>query len=243
MRQLLHELRTPINAIQGFAELIQQQLFGPTPHEYRSMAAAIASDAARMLAGFEDVERLTRFESGSRPIAEPAAPNAEANAPGTDLTALLARLAEQIMPVIAPREIALASHLPAASLRVAFPATPLERSIWRLFSVIAGAAVPGEQLALSLEHIGRTARLAVQLPAALAQRGDDALFAPDSGSSAGGAAMLGSGFALRLAAAEIRAGGGAFARSSAQLMIDLPLLTAPPRALSNNLGSLHPPGA
>jgi signal transduction histidine kinase len=30
LRQLLHELRTPVNAIQGFAEVIQQQLFGPT---------------------------------------------------------------------------------------------------------------------------------------------------------------------------------------------------------------------
>jgi hypothetical protein len=30
LRQVLHELRTPVNAIQGFAEIIQQQLFGPT---------------------------------------------------------------------------------------------------------------------------------------------------------------------------------------------------------------------
>jgi hypothetical protein len=32
MRQLLHELRTPINAIQGYAEVIHQQLFGPAPN-------------------------------------------------------------------------------------------------------------------------------------------------------------------------------------------------------------------
>ena len=31
---------TPVNAIQGFAEVIQQQLFGPAPHEYRALAAA-----------------------------------------------------------------------------------------------------------------------------------------------------------------------------------------------------------
>jgi two-component system, OmpR family, sensor kinase len=237
MRQLLHELRTPINAIQGFAELIQQQLFGPTPHEYRSMAAAIASDAARMLAGFEDVERLTKFESSPRMVAKPAASEDEAGAGTSDLTALLARLVEQIAPVIGAREIALVCHLPKASVQVSLSPVTLERSIWRLFSVIAGAAVPGEQLALSLEQFGRTARLALQLPETLARRDDDALFAPDAAASAGGGAMLGSGFAMRLAAAEIRAGGGVFARSGAQLTIDLPLLTTPPRALSNERGS------
>jgi len=237
MRQLLHELRTPINAIQGFAELIQQQLFGPTPHEYRSMAASIASDAARMLAGFEDVERLTKFESSPRAIDEPGPSEGVADARAADLTALLDKLVAQIAPVIAAREIELVCHWPEANVRVSLPQVSLERSIWRLFSVIAGAAAPGEQLALSLEQIGRTARLALQLPAVLALRADDALFAPDTAGSAGGGAMLGSGFALRLAAAEIRAGGGTFARSGAQLMIDLPLLTAPPRALSNRFGN------
>ena len=48
IRQLLHELRTPVTAIQGYAEVIQQQLFGPAPHEYRALAASIASDAAHI---------------------------------------------------------------------------------------------------------------------------------------------------------------------------------------------------
>ena len=65
MRQMLHELSTPVNAIQGFAEIIQQQLFGPAPHEYRALAAAIAGDAARMLAGFDELDRLARLESGA----------------------------------------------------------------------------------------------------------------------------------------------------------------------------------
>ncbi len=65
LRQLLHELRTPVNAIQGFAELIQQQLFGPVPHEYRALAANIAGDSARMLAGFDELDRLAKLESGA----------------------------------------------------------------------------------------------------------------------------------------------------------------------------------
>ena len=65
IRQLLHELRTPVNAIQGFSEIIQQQLFGPTPHEYRALAASIAGDSARILAGFEELDRLARLETGA----------------------------------------------------------------------------------------------------------------------------------------------------------------------------------
>jgi hypothetical protein len=238
MRQLLHELRTPINAIQGFAELIQQQLFGPTPHEYRSMAASIASDAARMLAGFDDVERLTKFESQPGTIQPKFAVKIDAAAHGSDLTALLNKLVGQLAPVIASREVKLACHWPDTIVWVAFPLSALERGLWRLFSVIAEAAASGEKLALTLKQDTRSARLVLPLPAALAHREGDALFAPESMTSAnaGGGAMLGSGFALRLAAAEIRSGGGAFARSEAQLMIDLPLLTAPPRTLNERKG-------
>ncbi|MBX9884872.1 MAG: histidine kinase, partial [Novosphingobium sp.] len=119
LRQMLHELRTPINAIQGFAELIQQQLLGPTPHQYRSLAAGIASDAARMLAGFEDVERLALLETAPTP--------AEGPAPGeTDLTALLTRLIAQLDPLLAPRDAVLAHDLPDGPLPVAVPADELE---------------------------------------------------------------------------------------------------------------------
>jgi len=64
MRQTLHELRTPVNAIQGFAEIIQQQLFGSVPNSYRALAAGIAVDAAKLLAGFDEIDRLAQLEAG-----------------------------------------------------------------------------------------------------------------------------------------------------------------------------------
>jgi signal transduction histidine kinase len=68
LRQVLHELRTPVNAIQGFAEIIQQQLFGPTPHEYRALAAAIAADGAH--AGrVRGAGALARLDSGAMELA------------------------------------------------------------------------------------------------------------------------------------------------------------------------------
>lgn len=220
LRQLLHELRTPINAIQGFAELIQQQLFGPTPHQYRALAASIASDAARMLAGFEDVERLVRLESGAND-AEPGQ---------SDLGAVVARLIAQLDPVIAPREVRLRHEPSTAPLPVGLSAAEAERTVWRLLAVVAGAAAPGERLSIDLADDGVQARLTLTLPASLAMRDDEALFAPDAARGAGGIlspAMLGSGFALRLAAAELRAAGGIMVRKGGKLFVTLPLLTGP----------------
>ncbi|GEO01631.1 hypothetical protein NSE01_34630 [Novosphingobium sediminis] len=221
LRQMLHELRTPINAIQGFAELIQQQLLGPTPHQYRSLAAGIASDAARMLAGFEDVERLALLET--------APTQADATAEGeTDLTALLTRLIVQLDPLLAPREVVLVHDLPDGPLPVAMSAEELERTLWRLLSLVASSATPGERLELSLRvgagPRGYAVRLRLPLPASLQASADSAPIISDSLASPGG--MLGSAFALRLCGAELRAGGGLMVREEANVDVTLPLLTA-----------------
>jgi two-component system, OmpR family, sensor kinase len=219
---MLHELRTPINAIQGFAELIQQQLLGPTPHQYRSLAAGIASDAARMLAGFEDVERLALLEAAAP---SPSLGPVEGQ---TDLTALLTRLVAQLDPLLAPREAVLSHDLPDGPLPVAVPGEELERTLWRLLSLIASAVAPGERMALSLRvgagPRGYAVRLALPLPASLASPAEGApLLVADSLASPGG--MLGSAFALRLCAAELRAAGGLMVRDGARVDVTLPLLT------------------
>ena len=107
IRQLLHELRTPVTAVQGYAEVIQQQLFGPAPHEYRALAAAIAADAARILAGFDELDRLARLETGALGI-EPGE---------ADIARLTRRIVDQLAPVLAAREAGIALALtPDASL-------------------------------------------------------------------------------------------------------------------------------
>ncbi|EGD60823.1 histidine kinase A-like protein [Novosphingobium nitrogenifigens DSM 19370] len=208
LQQMLHELRTPINAIQGFAELIQQQLFGPTPHQYRSLAASIAADAARMLAGFEDVERLVRLETG----------RATMETGETDLAAMLDRLAGQIEPLTAPREIRLRWSIPPEAVMVPLASEEIERTLWRLVSTLIGSAAPGERMtfALSPTPSGTAAQLLMTLPSALAMRDEASLFAsePARGGIVPGAAMLGPGFALRLCATELRAAGGCLERAT-----------------------------
>jgi signal transduction histidine kinase len=220
IRQLLHELRTPVTAVQGYAEVIQQQLFGPAPHEYRALAAAIAADAARILAGFEELDRLARLETGAIAMEQGE----------SDLAALVRRTAAQLAPVLDPADCGLALDLPeTVAMLIALDLEDAEALVWRVLASLAAACARGERIAVRLDPLigggAAAARLVCALPAALAA--EDNLFAATvpGGDSAIAAGLFGSGFALRLARAEARAAGGGLAREGAALVLTLPLLT------------------
>ncbi|HUD27529.1 MAG TPA: sensor histidine kinase [Novosphingobium sp.] len=219
MREVLHELRTPANAIQVAAEIIQQQLYGPAPHEYRALAAAIAGDCAHILAGFEELDRLVKLETGALALDE-----------GTcDLARILAQTVVRLRVWTEPRGsgFALASDLSAASLPVRVARPEVERLVWRLFAALAGSTAPGEALELSWSVRGGAAELVVALPAVLAEREPAALFDAIAGERGQSLAtgMFGIGFTLRLATAEAAAAGGILHRSGNALHLALPALT------------------
>ena len=220
IRQLLHELRTPVTAVQGYAEVIQQQLFGPAPHEYRALAAAIAADAARILAGFEELDRLARLETG-----------AIRTAPGeTDLAALLRRTIAQLDAALGSQEAGFTLDIAGdVELIVGLDPEDTEALVWRVLASLAAALAPGERIVIGIEPLigreGALARLRCGLPSRLA--GQDSLFAAtirgaDSTISPG---LFGTGFALRLARAEARAAGGGLRRDADVLLLTLPLLS------------------
>ena len=220
IRQMLHELRTPVNAIQGFAEVIQQQLFGPTPHEYRALAAGIAGDAARMLSAFEELERLARLESGAMQL----------EAGECDLARLIELTVGQLGAHTKNRCSGFAVRLDEPALAVPLGQLELERIVWRLLATLAGTSAPGEHLKLRLRHKQTQVRLDLELPASLAALDGDALFEAGVGAvpqviSAG---VFGVGFALRLARAEARAAGGDLIRKGDRLRLTLPGLTGSP---------------
>lgn len=217
LRQVLHELRTPVNAIQGFAEIIQQQLFGQVPHEYRALAATIAGDAARMLAAFEELERLARLDSGILELET-----------GTcDFAAVVATSVEQLAPHTGPRSSGFSVRIDQSPLHVPLAEIEAERIVWRLLATLAGAAAPGEMLKLRLRARSENLRMTIALPASLAMRDDQALFHATVGAvpQAIAAGVFGVGFALRLAAAEAKAAGGTLNRKTDRLQLTLPGLT------------------
>ncbi|WP_299191936.1 histidine kinase dimerization/phospho-acceptor domain-containing protein [uncultured Erythrobacter sp.] len=216
IRQLLHELRTPVTAVQGYAEVIQQQLFGTAPHEYRALAAAIAADAARILSGFEELDRLAKLETGV----------IEFDPGETDLAGLARRTASQLAQVLAPRMAGIEfddADIGGAQL-VALDSDQAEGLLWRLLATLGGGCAAGEMLEASLLAENGMARLTCDLPAQLLAEEDIFTAEAKPVGNAVNAGLFGAGFALRLARAEARAAGGSLTRDDERIVLNLPLL-------------------
>lgn len=212
LRQVLHELRTPVNAIQGFAELIQQQMMGEVPHGYRAVAANIAADAAQMLAGFDELDRLARLDGGALALAE-----------GTcDLAALVARIRDQLEGYTGPRHSGFVVTGETAGANVRIAQVEAERLLWRLLATFASLAAPGERLALTFDRRGPAVALEIDLPAALSALDDPLDAAPPGPAQAVSGSLFGTGFALRLATAEATAAGGSLAFAGDKALLLLP---------------------
>lgn len=66
-----HEMRTPLNAIKGFAEMIENQPWGDVAAAYRDRSARIRQAAQRADGVIGDLMALARLEGGSlRPVPE-----------------------------------------------------------------------------------------------------------------------------------------------------------------------------
>jgi His Kinase A (phospho-acceptor) domain len=69
IRQLVHELRTPMNAISGFAELMESELLGPVPPVHRAAAGAIHTEMAELLGAIEDLDMAARIDGHTLDLA------------------------------------------------------------------------------------------------------------------------------------------------------------------------------
>ncbi|WP_324827974.1 sensor histidine kinase [Qipengyuania zhejiangensis] len=215
LRQLLHELRTPVNAMQGYAEVIQQQVFGPTPHEYRALAASIAGDSARILAGFDELDRLAKLETGALDL-EPGS---------SDFAGIARAQITQLQTVLSPRVARFDADIQANAAMLPLDQSEAEMLAWRVLATLAGATGAGETVNLDLRTEDEQVFLRAQLPAKLAATED--LFSSEAraGGSTLSSGIFGAGFSLRLARAEARSAGGELARDGGWLVLTLPLLT------------------
>jgi hypothetical protein len=217
MREVLHELRTPANAIQVAAEIIQQQLYGPAPHEYRALAAAIAGDTAQILAGFEELDRLVRLESGALSTAGGAC----------DFHALVVETVARLRTWTSPRQSGFDLVEGGDTIMIAMDREEAARLLWRLLAALAGVSAAGEVSALTFALENGVATLSIDLPDELTRRLDHSAGAdrPDELMRSLSSGIFGVGFTLRLAAAEASAAGGRLVREGSRMALVLPGLT------------------
>jgi signal transduction histidine kinase len=191
LRELVHEIKTPLNAIIGFAEIIEGQYLGPADRGYRERAHEIVRQARLLLTAIDDLDFAAKVHSASTGARE-----------RVDLAMLLDR------EVASLRE---AAHGSGAEVDVIRPRMDVpaavqpelaDRLLFRLVSALVEYAGPGERLTVSADQIGENARLTVNRPASLRGVADSELFAPRPGSKALG------GFTLRLVRGLARIAGG-----------------------------------
>ncbi len=196
MQQIVHELRTPLGAIAGFAEIIEQQLFGPVAGDYREMASAILDDAKRLLAGFEDISTAARLDAGNLPIETGV----------TECDWLVKRVAERLASISDTIGV-------EVNLSVAGPVRPFaverdmaERIFSRLLSAIIIGGGRGEVLHGRFKtEPGRIVRnkFTVDLPSKLRSFSEEELLGSgtlieEDIADGGVSPLLGLGFSLRL---------------------------------------------
>ena len=210
LRELVHEIKTPLTAIIGFAEVIDGQYLGPADRRYRERAAGIVAEARLLLGAIDDLDFAAKIHSAT-----------EAEGRRTDLGEQLDALAPSLRELAASRAIELEFAKRPRTPVCAIEPELADRLLYRLCSGMIENAQAGERLRIALEQNGTSCRLSVSRPAALRTLTDAQLF--DTGATGEGEGpSLGIGFSLRLVRGLARIAGGDLVTSAAGITLLLP---------------------
>ncbi|AMU89449.1 histidine kinase dimerization/phospho-acceptor domain-containing protein [Sphingopyxis macrogoltabida] len=218
IRQLIHELRSPLNAISGFAQIISGQMFGPVSGAYRGMAETIVADAASIQAIIDDLETAAR--AGESVATEPVGET-------VDVAAIVAQVEHDLAGLLAEQRIDLSISRVGGSFFARAGDANARRMIGRLLTALVDVSEPGTimvgQLVTETAHddmlqlrIVRPASIRFATAANLLDPG----FSPEG--EAPGAAILSLGFSLRLVDSLARGAGGRLEIGHNALTLHLP---------------------
>jgi signal transduction histidine kinase len=209
LRELVHEIKTPLNAIMGFAEIIDGQFLGPADHRYRKRAVDIVGQAQLLVAAIDDLDFAAKVHS------------AQAGRPArVDLTELIEHGAEPLKAIVAAH----GAQLDIGHGRTCVAAVEPEladRLVARLCNAVAERAAAGETLRLTLDRAGDQCRVAVSRRSPPRGASEPPLFGTNGASAQGGDDGA-DGFALRLIRGLARIAGGELIISSAGLALAFP---------------------
>lgn len=202
---MAHELRSPLNAILGFAQLIESEALGSVPPAYRAQASGILSAGDRLMCTVDEFLDTARADRGRGEIVnlQPAE--------------LVSRLVENLQGHAMRRDVFLIGRIGTGLPTMWADCTVLERLLTRLVVLTVALAAPGETIVTAV-HAGRgdSVRFSVSRPDA-----------PPTHAKEPSQASLGGDFSLRLIGQMAEQLNGQFTTVGASYIVTLPALAHP----------------
>ena len=165
LRELAHEIKTPLNAIIGFAEIISGEYLGPAGSSYRERAGEIVSQARLLLGAIEDLDFAARVRSTTDP-----------NVDRSDLGELVERLVARLRESAAERGVEIEAARGTCMVPAGVQPEVAERLILRTAGAVIGRAQSGETLRLTVDDDGSHCVARISRPIALEHLDEDELF-------------------------------------------------------------------
>lgn len=203
MRQLVHELRSPLNAINGFAQMIHGQFYGPVSNGYRDLSQRIMGDALRLSAAIDDIDLAARLDSGRLQI--------ESGACDALHALRIAIHGEEAR--LAPVEPAITVEATDSPRTIALEEASAVLLMQRLIRALALEAGEGGQTRITFcDSPGE-----IQMRCSIERD-------PADDNSREGDGLMGPDFAFRLVEQLAQSAGGNVSRSNFQYLVNLPLI-------------------
>jgi signal transduction histidine kinase len=162
LRELVHEIKTPLNAIIGFAEIIDGQYLGPAHHRYRERAAEIVTQARLLLTAIDDLDFAAKTHSA-----------AGAEAPRTTLCQLVERMAPTLRELAALKGVEIDASRTAGAIPALIEPEIADRLIFRRANAMVERAGEGERLRLSVDSARNHCQVSLSRPVALQGQSDE----------------------------------------------------------------------
>ena len=204
LRELVHEIKTPLNAIIGFAEIIDGQYLGPADHRYRERAGEIVGQARLLLAAIDDLDFAAKVQSAGR-----------RGQPRMKLGPLIERITPELRERANEKGIVFEVPRPGTDLTISVDAEVAERLLVRMCGAVIDRAEGGERLRLSADRIGDQCRVSITRPKTLKGIDEEELFAAGDGTIAGA-------FFLRLVRGLARVAGADLTASASAIALIFP---------------------
>jgi signal transduction histidine kinase len=101
LANMSHEFRTPLNAIMGYASMLQQGVFGELTPEQKTNLTRVDSNAKHLMAIINDILDISRIEAGRMPL-RPVR---------FSLGELVSEVLGEVQPLIARSKLKVVSHV------------------------------------------------------------------------------------------------------------------------------------